>query len=244
MNVLSILTPLGFIILSLVCIALVLLGMRRVLPKTNFELARQQKIWWGTLIGIMVWLTFISVFSLIGFFSDFSTIPPRMFIVLGIPLIIIIYLTFTPAMREILVVVPPQWLLNVQAFRVVVEILIWMLFIQNLAPVQMTFEGRNWDILSGLLGPVFGIFCFTQGKWKRSWAIFYNLLCLALLANILGLDILSFPTPFRLFMNEPANTIVSRFPYVWLPGILVTMAYSMHIFSLRQLAIKGKINPE
>ena len=244
MNALAILTPLGFIILSLVCIVLVLLGLRRVLPKTNFELARQQKIWWGTLIGIMVWLTFISVFSLIGFFSDFSTIPPRMFIVLGIPLIIIIYLTFTPVMREILVVVPPQWLLNVQVFRVVVEILIWMLFIQNLAPVQMTFEGRNWDILSGLLGPVFGIYCFTQGQKKRGWAIFYNILGLALLANILGLAILSFPTPFRLFMNEPANTIVSRFPYVWLPGILVTMAYSMHIFSLRQLAIKGKINPE
>ena len=233
MNVLSIITPLGFIILSLVCIVLVLLGLRRVLAKTNFEQARQRKIWWGTLIGIVVWLAFISIFSLIGFFSDFSTIPPRMFLVLGIPLIIIIYLTFTQTMKEILSVTPPQWLLHVQVFRVVVEILIWMLFIQNLAPVQMTLEGRNWDILSGLLGPVFGIFCFNRGATKRGWVIFYNLL---------GLAILSFPTPFRLFMNEPANTIVAEFPYVWLLGILVTMAYSMHFFSLRQMRLLRQDN--
>jgi hypothetical protein len=39
-------------------------------------------------------------------------------------------------------------------------------------------------------------------------------------------------------MNEPANTLVAGFPYIVLPGILVPIAYSMHIFSLRQLLSK------
>jgi hypothetical protein len=36
-------------------------------------------------------------------------------------------------------------------------------------------------------------------------------------------------------MNEPANTLVGQFPFILLPGILVPIAYGLHIFSLRQL---------
>jgi hypothetical protein len=49
------------------------------------------------------------------------------------------------------------------------------------------------------------------------------------------------PTPFRYFQNEPANTLVAKFPFILLPGILVPIAYSMHIFSLRQLLARKKV---
>jgi hypothetical protein len=42
------------------------------------------------------------------------------------------------------------------------------------------------------------------------------------------------PTPFRVFMNEPSNTIVAKFPIVWLPALLVPLAYGLHFLSLRQ----------
>jgi hypothetical protein len=48
------------------------------------------------------------------------------------------------------------------------------------------------------------------------------------------------PTPIRYFMNEPANTLVARFPYILLPGVLVPIAYTIHIFSLRQLLAREK----
>jgi len=47
--------------------------------------------------------------------------------------------------------------------------------------------------------------------------------------------VLSTPMPFRLFMNEPANTFVTHFPYVWLPGIHVWTALFLHVLLLRQL---------
>jgi hypothetical protein len=56
-----------------------------------------------------------------------------------------------------------------------------------------------------------------------------------LLFNIVIISILSTPTPFRFFMNEPANTIVAAWPFIWLPGFVVPMAFLLHVFSLKQL---------
>jgi hypothetical protein len=54
--------------------------------------------------------------------------------------------------------------------------------------------------------------------------------------------ILSMPTSFRYFMNEPANTIVAQFPFIYLPGVLVVLAFAFHIFSLRQLLLKKLVS--
>jgi len=54
--------------------------------------------------------------------------------------------------------------------------------------------------------------------------------------------VLSMPTPIRYFMNEPANTLVAEFPFILLPAVLVPMAYTMNIFSLRQLLAKQTEN--
>jgi hypothetical protein len=41
-------------------------------------------------------------------------------------------------------------------------------------------------------------------------------------------------------MNEPANTLVAKFPFILLPGVLVPLAYGLHILSLRQIYLSGK----
>ena len=63
----------------------------------------------------------------------------------------------------------------------------------------------------------------------------WNLMGLALLVTIVVISILSLPMPLRVFINEPANTIVTRFPFIWLPGFLVPLAYTLHLFALRKL---------
>jgi hypothetical protein len=188
-----------------------------------------------TMAGLIVWLVAVSVLSLSGFLSNFNAFPPRLTIVLFVPLIAILVVTFSSSLREIVRHVPPVNLLRLQVFRVFVEILLWRLFVENLLPIQMTFEGRNFDILAGLLGPLVA-FLFRNNKKVM---IAYNILGLCLLLNIVTIAILSIPgTPFRYFMNEPANTIVTYFPIVFLPAFLVPLAYTLHFFSLRQLLSK------
>jgi hypothetical protein len=106
--------------------------------------------------------------------------------------------------------------------------------VDRLLPVQMSFEGRNFDILSGLFAAPVGYYCFVKRSWP-SWVVpVYNVAGLLLLINIVSIAVLSMPTPLRVFYNEPANTLIVKFPFIYLPGFLVPLAYTLHIFSLRQ----------
>jgi hypothetical protein len=71
--------------------------------------------------------------------------------------------------------------------------------------------------------------------------LIWNLFGLGLLINILSIAILSMPTPFRVFMNEPSNTIVTQFPVSLLPGLLVPLAYGLHFLSLRKLSLEKNL---
>lgn len=224
----------AFILLTVIAYAAFLLMLRRAIELTPWTNDRQHRVFRNFWLGIVIWTLFISLVSATGFFQYFSSFPPRIMIVLLLPLVTWIAITFSGTMRDLLPYVSTRAITRLQFFRVFVEILLWMLFIQQLLPVQMTFEGRNFDILAGATAPVIGHY-FSHNKTVR---LIWNLLSLGLLINIITIAILSLPTPFRVFLNEPANTIVGYFPFIWLPGLLVPLAYSLHFLSLRQLALE------
>lgn len=163
--------------------------------------------------------------------SRFDIFPLNMAPVLIVPFVTIIIFTFSKRTLPILASIPPKSIAQLQIFRVFVELFLWALFIENLLPVQMTFEGRNLDILSGLTAPLAALF-LAKSKWGLA---IWNLLCLGLLINIVTVAIVSMPTDLRIFNNEPANTIVAEFPFILLPGMLVPLAYGLSLLSLRQV---------
>jgi hypothetical protein len=230
-------TAVDFVVLSAVCIGLVTWGIAKTV-KSHMHLDYRGH--WKFLLIVSIWLVTVSNLALSGFFSNFATLPPRLLIGPLVPMLSIIIITLFGRFDKVLKAVPPTWLFYLQAFRLPVEILLWMLFIQNLLPVQMTFEGRNWDIMVGLTAIPAGFFCFGGNRFKTTAAIFWNIAGLILLFNIVIIAVLSMPTPFRVFMNDPANEIVADFPFVLLPGILVPLAFSLHVLSLRQVFLFRK----
>ena len=226
-------TQAGFIATTLIFYGLLLARLKKSLISTNFTESKKKKVFNGTLISLAGWAIATSLLAWSGVLSDFSSFPPKLIIVLIIPLVTIIWLVRTKEVKEILIHTPPESIIWLQSFRIIVEILLWRLYIDNLAPIQMTFEGRNFDILSGLTALVVA-YLVANKKITSPLVIAWNLACLALLVNIVAIAILSMPTPFRVFMNEPANTIVTKFPIVWLPALLVPLAYGLHFLSLRQ----------
>ncbi|HEY3405652.1 MAG TPA: hypothetical protein VGK59_19850 [Ohtaekwangia sp.] len=224
---------LGFALLTVLFFGWLLYELQKGLRLTNFTEQRKKKIMRGTIISLLIWMIITGVLSYSGFLSDFSMFPPRLGIVLIIPLIVIVWVTRTETVREILVHIPQQQIIRIQSFRIFVEILLWMLFLEKLLPVQMSFEGRNFDVLSGLTALII-VWLLNLKKISRTGIIVWNLFGLGLLINIVTIAILSMPTPFRVFMNEPANTIVTEFPIVWLPAFLVPLAYGLHFLSIRK----------
>ena len=192
----------------------------------------------NTLIVTLFWAILLTVLSLSGFFADFSALPPRIGLAVLLPLPIVLIFAFSRTGTEWLRLVPPQRLVYWQSFRILVEIVLWVNYMRGLIPVQMSFEGRNFDVLSGLLAIPVAYYCFVRKSWPRWIVVAYNIAGLGLLLNIIIISVLSMPTPLRYFHNEPANTLLGHFPYIFLPGILVPLAYSLHILSLRQYFLR------
>lgn len=216
-----------FLIFTTGCMLMVVWGiMRSGLPSKTFVMI------------LVAWAAISAALSLSGFLNDFSTFPPRMMIVLIVPVIMVLIFTFSSRSNIYLKKIPAAWIVGMQSFRVVVELFLWWAFLDDLLPRQMTFEGRNFDVLAGLTAPlVAGWWLGYQGR-KPLLVILWNILGLGLLFNILIIAILSMPTPARYFMNEPANTLVATFPWVWLPALLVILAFLLHLLSIKQMLME------
>ena len=228
------LTQLGFVAVTIVFYGILLKVLKSALRTSDFPEPQKKKIFTRLVTGILLWAIITAGLSLSGVLSDFSLMPPKFAIVPLVPLIIVIWIVSTKATGEILQYIPETALIHLQVFRVIVEILLWALFTQNLLPVQMTFEGKNVDIVAGLTAPLVA-WLYQNNKISKGFVVAWNFICLGFLINIVTIAILSLPTPFRVFLNDPSSAIVTTFPMVWLPGLLVPLAYTLHLLSLRQL---------
>ena len=187
------------------------------------------------LTSLGFWIAILVVASISGFLNDFSFLPPRMLLVLLVPMVVIIRYTVTHRFDDVVSKMPAFWIVKMQGFRVIVELFLWWAFLDGVVPEQMTFEGRNFDILAGLTAPLVATWWLKTGKERPVLVLVWNILGLLLLFNIIVVAVMSMPTPMRYFMNEPANTIVANFPWVLLPGILVAIAFGLHLISIKQM---------
>lgn len=230
----QIIAAIGFPLITVVFYGYGLAELRNALQRSSFDERRKKRIFNRVLMTLVGWAIFTSIWSLSGRMQDFSGFPLNLAPVMILPLIVMLIVTFSGTVKEILCHIEPQAIIRLQSFRFFVELVIWVLFIENMLPIQMTFEGRNLDILTGITAPIVAWLAANK-KINKTVLVFWNIVCLGFLINILTVAILSMPTPIRQFFNEPANVAVTKFPYEFLPVFLVPLAYTLHFFSLRQL---------
>jgi len=181
------------------------------------------------------WLALTAALAERGFFEDFYALPPHMLLAVGPPLLAVLALAASGRLDPLLAALPPSWPIGAQAFRVVVEIVLWRLAVAGVAPEIMTFTGRNVDILVGLTAPIVAYACFVRRAWPARVARWWNWAGVVILLNVVVHAQLSAPTRFRLFETDPPTTFIGDLPYIWLPAFLVPLAWALHAISLRQL---------
>lgn len=129
----------------------------------------------------------------------------------------------------------PLWILvGFQGFRLPLELVLWALHRQGALPIQMTLEGSNFDVLSGLLALPLA-FWLRQGQPPRAIVWAWNVLGLGLLVNIVQIAVRSTPGVLRAYVTEPPNVLVFGLPYVWLPTICVLAALLGHLLVFRAM---------
>ncbi|HTK37384.1 MAG TPA: hypothetical protein VL325_02735 [Pyrinomonadaceae bacterium] len=180
------------------------------------------------------WLLFQAAFALGGSYQA-VTAPPRVVLFGVAPALLLIIAFFIFARESFVERLPLKILTILHVVRIPVELVLLWLFQQGLEPRAMTFEGSNFDILSGLTAPVVYFFAFRGGRINRPLLIVWNIAALLLLVNVVIIAILSFPGPMQRIALDQPNIGVTYFPFIWLPSVVVPTVLFCHLASLWQL---------
>lgn len=187
--------------------------------------------------SLLAWIGFQSVMGLSGFYTAASPGPPRFLLLLLPPILTIVLLMSTKRGKAFIDSLDIKALTLFQIIRIPVEIVLLWLFTAKAIPELMTFEGRNFDIISGLTAPLVYYVGFGKHGPNKPLLLAWNFVCLALVINIAVNGLLSAPTPFQQFAFDQPNRVIGYFPFNLLPSCLVTLVMFSHLASIRQLLI-------
>jgi hypothetical protein len=195
---------------------------------------RRRAAWLGA--AVLAWLLVTAFIAASGVLRRFDATPPP-FAVLALAIGVVGIAVPCSPLGTLLVRGLPLWaLVGFQVFRFPLELVMHRAYIEGVMPVQMSYSGRNYDIVTGITAGALGLWLVRRraSRWVvASW----NTLGFVLLVNIVTIAIVSTPV-FGWFGNERLNIFVTYPPFVWLPGILVTAALMGHILVWRRLAEK------
>lgn len=125
-------------------------------------------------------------------------------------------------------------LLSIHILRIVVELVLYQLFLENKVPKLMTFQGWNFDILIGISALIILTYqLISKQKIDRRILIIWNIIGIVFLLFIVSLAILSSPLPIQQLAFEQPNIAVLEFPYCFLPTCVVPIVLISHILMLR-----------
>ena len=149
-------------------------------------------------------------------------------------------LAFTPRALVLARALPAAAWLLLQGFRLPLEIILHEWHEQGAMPVQMTWSGQNFDIVSAIVALVAALVVWRlpEGVLRRRVAIAAHILGLALLLNVMRIAITSIPSsPLRAF--EETLTLPFVAPYVLIVPLAVSTALFAHVVALRALRQKS-----
>jgi hypothetical protein len=220
-----------------VLVVLLTLGLARAGRRAG--LVRPWTLAASVAVGLIVWLGATAALAQSGVLADWSARPPRWPLLPLTALVTFALLTRTGTFRRLLAEVPPWQPVAVQTFRVGVELAFWRLHVEGIAPLQVTFEGRNFDALVGLTAPVVAA-GMAAGWVGPRVAVAWNLFGLAMLFNAIGTVATSAPGPLHLGWPGEPFAAIAAWPVVWIPALLAPAAIFLHVVSIRQSLASGR----
>jgi len=186
------------------------------------------------LATILSWLIFQGVLSLSGFYTThLDAMPPRMLAMILPPILLIVYLLVFK--KEFIASINLEQLNYIHVIRVPIEIGIMWLCTAKAMPEEMTYDGRNLDIIVGMTAPFVAFLYFNRKTLSRNMYLVWNIFGLIMLANVVGMGILSAPTPLQKMAFDQPNIAVLYYPFSWLVCFLVPLVLFIHIVSIKSI---------
>jgi hypothetical protein len=148
------------------------------------------------------------------------------------PLVVIIALMASPRFNKLIEPIDNFWLIYLQAYRILREFILLLLFRYSVIPSAMTMEGKNFDVLIGITAPFIAYYWFKNKKWYKPITLVWNIVGLYFILHTL----------YALFYLIPAyndgdttNDILFSFPFIWIPSFLAPFGIFLHLLSIKKV---------
>lgn len=186
-----------------------------------------------TLAAAVVWMAATWFAAASGVLANFEPIPPPFAFLVFAIVVLSFALAFSTLGTHLATHLPLWLLVAVQGFRLPLELAMHGMYERGVMPVQMSYSGRNFDIVTGATALVVALIAWS-GRGGRGLVAAWNILGLALLVNVVTVAILGTPR-FQYFGPDHLNVWVMRPPFVWLPAVMVLAALAGHLLVFRAL---------
>ncbi len=187
------------------------------------------------LVVMLSWISVQSILAISGFYNNPKTMTARFPLLVLPALLFLIYRFSTKKGRAFIDSLDLPTLTLISTVRLFVELVLFFLLIHKTIPVAMTFDGRNFDIFSGVTAPVVFYFGFVKKTLSNKVMLIWNFICLALLINVVSNAVLSLPGLYQKFVFERPNIALGFFPFNLLPAFLVPSVLFSMLASIRLL---------
>lgn len=189
--------------------------------------------------GLILWTIYLLILDQSGILQPMVN-PPRIPLLVILPAFILIVWFFASGKHRPFTQNIPIWQpVLIQSFRIGVEFLILGIYLQGIGPVQATFEGYNFDIVSGLLAIPTAWFLYKKRSFAKIVTWIWSVLSLLLLVNIVFIfNTLVLRPEMWGFAENPISVEFTKMPYILIAGFYMPFAVFLHVFTITQLRKK------
>ena len=224
----------AFVVIPVLLFAVLVWGVVVASKKAGASSKAARRGGIGIAAATAVWMAVTWIVGADGTLRAWDRMPPPFLILLLAIIAMSVALAFGSTGRNLSRFVPLWALVAVQGFRLPLELAMHKMYERGIMPGQMTYTGRNFDIVTGATAIIVAI-VVAMGYGGRRLVMAWNVLGFALLVNIIVVAVLSTPV-FAYFGPDRLNTFVTYVPFVWLPAVMVTAALAGHLIIARALA--------
>jgi len=186
----------------------------------------------------IIWMALTWLVGESGVLREFERNPSPLMQLLIAVIILSVFIAFSHLGRLMAMVIPLYALIGIQAFRLPLAICMHTLYERGIMLSDMTYSGRNFDIVTGVTAIVVALLVATNvGGRKLVWA--WNAAGLGLLLHVVVLAVFQIPD-IAFFNDGQLNIWVTDPPFVWLPAVMVLAALAGHLIIFRALIMPAK----
>ena len=228
------LAVLAFVVIPLGLLVALLWGTYAASRRLNEDDSTRRRAMLITVVVAAVWMTLTWRAAESGILRLWSATPPPFALLVVAILGVTAALACTGYGRRLALGLPLWVLIGIQGFRLPLELAMHAMYERGVMPEQMSYSGRNFDILTGITALIVAWLVFSDRVGRRV-VLTWNVLGLLLVINVVTVGILSTPR-FRLFGDDRLNVFITYPPFIWLPAVMVLAALAGHVIVFRALS--------